>query len=378
MAGIRALRWLYSSVWLRIGAIKLAFIAALLWGVYAASGVWLDLKLFWRFLLLYYLALAVLELWLRTDSAKAVIAPITARFNRSRIWRELNKPQIGNSPSLTVIVLLSLYLAMIAVGLAVIGVIVNGFQVRGVIDTFLGAWPIFAIIAGFGTLWLIFYRAGIDPSRAMDKLFLWASIGAIGFVAGMVWVDYPNFSLQDKHTAQHDFHRAMLSAPAPCVAVQEKLSDLSACTIFGLRPGMTQSEVLGVVNGSGYFRRQKPETCSTADKCSHYVTFIKDGLYLRVEFKSDPKSAPPPGERVSRIVFVLDERANPYFDEAQIMEKFLKLLGPNGSSIDATHMVWTDIRNDLELQTYTYEQKFWLIFSRLADRRNPPGSGVPV
>ena len=71
-------------------------------------------------------------------------------------------------------------------------------------------------------------------------------------------------------------------------------------------------------------------------------------------------------------MFALDERANPYFDENQMMDKFLKLIGPNGSSIDATHMAWTDIRNDLELQTYTYEQKFWLIFSRLADRRNPP------
>ena len=92
MAAIRALRWLYSSVWLRIGAIKLAFIAALLWGVYAASGVWLDLKLYWRFLLFYYLALAVLELWLRTDSAKAVTAPLSARLNKTRIWRQLNKP----------------------------------------------------------------------------------------------------------------------------------------------------------------------------------------------------------------------------------------------------------------------------------------------
>jgi hypothetical protein len=381
MVAIRALRWLSSSVWLRVGAIQLVFIAALQWVVYAASSVWLDLKGFWLFLLLFYLALAVLELWLATDSAEAVTAPLAARLNKSRIWRHLNKPNpgpIANSVTLTVIVIAVICAAILAAMIAVIVALDAGFSHR-VIAAILSAWPIFACVAGYGALWRIFYHAGVDPSRAIDKLFLWAGIGAVGFFAGMIWVAYPDFGFESKRAAQRDFHRAMLSASAPCVTVQEKLSDLSACMIFGLRPGMAQSEVLGIVNGSGYFRREKPETCSTADKCSHYVTFSKDGLYLRVEFRTDPKSsAPAPEEQVSSIVFALDERANPYFDEAQMMEKFLKLLGPNGFSIDATHMVWTDIRNDLELRTYTYEQKFWLVFSRLGDRRIPLGSGVPV
>jgi hypothetical protein len=103
MAAIRALRWLSSSVWLRIGAIKLAFFALIQWSVYAASGEWFNGKPIWRFLLLFYLAGASLELWLESDSAKATLAPIAARLDKSRIWRELKKPQIGNSPSLTVI-----------------------------------------------------------------------------------------------------------------------------------------------------------------------------------------------------------------------------------------------------------------------------------
>ncbi|MGA7324980.1 MAG: hypothetical protein WBX25_10975 [Rhodomicrobium sp.] len=132
---------------------------------------------------------------------------------------------------------------------------------------------------------------------------------------------------------------------------------------------------MGIVNGSGYFRSEKLESCRTTEKCSHYVSFKKDGLYLRVEFKSDPKSAAPE-EQVSEIVFALDEQANPYFDENQMLERFLKLFGPNGSSIDTTHMIWTDIKNALELRAYTYDRKFWAIFSRLADHPNPPG--VPV
>ncbi len=61
-----------------------------------------------------------------------------------------------------------------------------------------------------------------------------------------------------------------------------------------------------------------------------------------------------------------------------MMDKFLKLIGPNGSSIGDTHTAWRDIKNDLELQAYTYDSKFWAIFSRLGDRSNPHGSGVRV
>jgi hypothetical protein len=378
MASKRILGVLLSSIWLRAGAITLiplVFVEAVLY----VGGAQPSLRLESRLLLL-IVAAGALELWLRTDTAKAITAPLAARIGRSRTWRKLNKPNpgpIANSVTLTVIVITVIGAAIIAAMIAVIAVLDAGFSHR-VIDAFLGAWPIFAFIAGFGTLWLIFYHAGIDPWRAIDKLFWAGCIGGVGFAAGMIWVDYPDFSFQSKHNAQRDFHKAMLSAPAPCVAVHDKLSDLSACTVFGLRPGMTQSEVLGTVNGSRYFRTQNQETCSTADKCSHYVTFIKDGLYLRVEFKSDPKSPPVPEERVSSIVFALDERANPYFDENQMMERFLKLIGPNGSSVGDTHTVWRDIKNDMELQGYTYDSKFWAIFSRLGERPNLPGSGVPV
>ena len=160
-------------------------------------------------------------------------------------------------------------------------------------------------------MWLLFYHAGIAPERAFDRLFLWGGIGTIGFIAGIVWAHYPELGSQQQPGAQRDFHKAIMSAQAPCVAVQDKLSDLSACAVFGLRPGIAQSEALGIVNGSGYFRNpEKPAVCAPADRCSHYVSFIKDGLYLRVEFNSYPKSAAP-DEHVSCIVLSMNEGALP-------------------------------------------------------------------
>jgi hypothetical protein len=374
MALRRVLRWLTSSYWLRIGVITYGLIAPIHLVTYAATGRWEGIASGWG-LILFFGAGAALELSLRNDSAKAIMDPIAARIEKSTIWREFNKPQIANSVTVTGSVVMLMCAAMVAVMWAAMACIQYGFNGRA-LDAFLAVWPIFAVMAAFWALWLAFYHAGINPQRAFDRLFSAGAIGAVGFVAGITWAAYPELISHHQPGAQHDFHKAILSAPTPCVAAKDKLFDLSACTVFALRPGMTQSEVLGIVNGSGYFRnREKPSVCATADKCSHYVSFIKDGLYLRVEFNSDPKSAAL-AERVSSITFSLNEGANPYFDENQMMAAFLKLIGPNGSG-DTTQMVWMDIKNALELRTYTYERTFWVVFSsRLADHPYPPG--IPV
>ena len=247
------------------------------------------------------------------------------------------------------------------------------------IDALIDNWPSFALLLGSVVLWLAFYNAGLDPDQAFKGLYFAAAIGTVGFVAGMVWTasTQGEFNSQYRRDAQREFRKGMMGAPMPCLVAQDNLSDLSACTIFRLRPGMTQGEALGIVDGSGYFRKkEKPVACKTDEKCSHYVSFIKDGLHLRVEFKSDPKSAAP-DERVSEIVLSLNEEANPYFDENQMMASFLKLIGPNGISIDTSHTIWVDIKNALELSAYTYEHKFWAIFSlRLADHSNAPSVRV--
>ena len=373
----RVIRWLLSSLWLRLAAANFVVLAAFLWGLSAVAGEWSkrpDLTPFARFTLIFMGGGAALELWLQTNSAKAILAPIAARLDKSRVWRELNKPgPIAGSVTLTVIVHMLLVEGMLALILAAVGIISNGFS--GVIDVFLFGWWIFAVIAGMGTLGLILHHAGIDPARAVDRLFWVGCIGGVGFVAGMI---YPELGSQYSREAQRSFHKTILSAPAPCLAVQDKLSNLSSCTVFRLRPGMTQSEALDIVNGSGYFRnKEKPVTCKPGDKCSHSIYSIKDGLYLSLKFETDPKSATPE-VRVSSIVLSLDEGTNPYFDESQMLAAFLKLIGPNGSSVGDTHTVWIDIKNDLELHAYTYDNKFWAVFERIADRPNRPGSGIPV
>jgi hypothetical protein len=375
----RVVLWLLSSIWVRAGAIALILNVIIDLIGYTTTGRWPRVWLEIRFML-FFAAGAALELWLRTHSAKAIMAPFAARLDKTRIWRELNKPVTCNSPSLTFIVTLLMIAAMMTIIWASMMLFMEGINQRA-LDGFLSGWPFIAFIAGFGILWLIFYHAGIDPTRAIDKLFLWGWIGAIGFVAGGFWTIYnsdsKDFNALNNHQTQRAFRNAILSTPVPCVSVQDKLSDLSGCTVFGLRPGMTQGESMRGVNGSGYFREiGKPSACKTSDKCSHYVTFIKDGLYVRIEFKTDPKSDDA-AEQVSGIVLCLDEGANPYFDENEVMATFLKRIGPNGFSTD-NFTVWRDIKNDLELHAYTYDNKFWAVFSRLGDRLYTPGSGVRV
>lgn len=97
-----------------------------------------------------------------------------------RYWREFNsEPLIANSVTLTVIVLLLIYAAMMAVMLASMAWIFNDFNGRA-IDAILFGWPAFAVITGFGALRLMFYQAGISPDRAFETLFKF--IGAVAVI----------------------------------------------------------------------------------------------------------------------------------------------------------------------------------------------------
>ncbi len=125
---------------------------------------------------------AALELWLKTNSAKAIMAPVAARLDKSRIWREINKPLIGNSQSLTVIVIVLMGAAMWTMMWALIICIRDGFNHRA-LHGFLAGWPFLALIAGSGAVWLTLYHAGIKPSGwAFEALYFAGSIGFAAFI----------------------------------------------------------------------------------------------------------------------------------------------------------------------------------------------------
>ena len=164
----RVLSWLFSSHWLRLGTLNFAILAAVQWGLYAATGEWLNLTR-WRFML-FFVGGAAVELWLKSDLAKVIMAPLAARMDKSRIWREFNKPQIGNSVTLTVSVVTLMSAVMMAVMLAAMVCILHGFN-GGALDAFLAGWPLLAIMVGCGALWLMLYHAGINPSgRTFEAL----------------------------------------------------------------------------------------------------------------------------------------------------------------------------------------------------------------
>ena len=178
MAQSRVLRELISSHWLHAGAKTFFIMAFFQWMPYITTGIWFNLTPMWWFLLL-FVAGAALELWLKTNSAKAIMAPITARLDKSRIWREFNKPLIGNSQSLTVIVIVLMGAAMWAVMLAAMVCILHGFN-GGALDAFLAGWPLLAIMVGCGALWLMLYHAGINPSGRAFEFLYFAGVMGLG------------------------------------------------------------------------------------------------------------------------------------------------------------------------------------------------------
>jgi hypothetical protein len=104
-------------------------------------------------------------------------------MGKSRIWREFNKPQIGNSVTLTVSVVTLMSAVMMAVMWAVMTCILHGFN-GGALDAFLAGWPLLAIMVGCGALWLMLYHAGINPSgRAFEALYFagFMGLGALIF-----------------------------------------------------------------------------------------------------------------------------------------------------------------------------------------------------
>ena len=140
MAARRVLRGLISSYVLRLGAITLIPLVFISLLAAYLGGQQLNLRLESRFLLFFVVG-AALELWLRTDLAKALIAPVGVRLNRSRLWRKLNDPNpapIAKLVTLTVLAVMLIGTALMAAMIAFIAFLDVGFSHR-VLDAVLDA-----------------------------------------------------------------------------------------------------------------------------------------------------------------------------------------------------------------------------------------------
>ncbi|MGA6985134.1 MAG: hypothetical protein WBZ01_03700, partial [Terriglobales bacterium] len=131
-----------------MGVITLIPFACIDLVIYAVGGKLLNVTLELKFALL-FLAGIILELWLRSDSGTAVVRPLVARMQQSRIWRELDKPNprpIANSVTVTVGIVVLMSIAMFAAMMAAIAFIDRGLSSH-VIDVVLDVWPLYAIVA---------------------------------------------------------------------------------------------------------------------------------------------------------------------------------------------------------------------------------------
>ena len=198
---------------------------------------------------------------------------------------------------------------------------------------------------------------------------VWASlfnilgiVFVLGFIALIVWgIFQPETELNSKsrQQAQNSFNAALLSAKTPCTKKIRAGLDLSQCSIFGLRPGMRAEQAVELINSTGYFRtRKKTSPCSKKDACSHELTLIKDGFYIRVAFQEYPDHS----EQVRKIILSFDSGSHPYFDPELIKSIFLKILGPPNVTLER-HLIWNST-DGLSIRVYIYEEALWVIYEQ--------------
>ena len=198
---------------------------------------------------------------------------------------------------------------------------------------------------------------------------VWASlfhilgiVFVLGFIALIVWgIFQPESELSSKsrREAQNSFNAALLSAKAPCTKKIQAALDLSQCSIFGLKPGMRTEQAVELVNSAGYFRtREETSLCSKKDTCSHQLSLIKDGFYIRIEFKEYPDHS----ERVHKITLSFNSGSHPYFEPELIKSIFLKILWPPNVTLER-HSIWNST-DGLAIRVYIYEEALWVIYEQ--------------
>ena len=205
-------------------------------------------------------------------------------------------------------------------------------------------------------------------------------------------------NLFDNQARRTVFSNKLMRESKPCARKNKGGSDVSACSVFGLKPGMSYELVKYTVDSSGYFPMEtiltelsdnplgavrEPEKVTgqskpASDKAGaataegvaaagksasaairRFAAHHKDGLYLSVDFVA---GAPDEGTefKASNITLSLSPGANPYFDPQSVRSVFLKLLGPPDLS-DGRSDEWG--RGGAEhIRAYVLDESYWVTF----------------
>lgn len=185
-------------------------------------------------------------------------------------------------------------------------------------------------------------------------------LGLLGFIGLLIWgIFQPQGSLssESRQEAQNTFNALVLNADRPCAKKVGSVSNLGDCSILGLKPGMIAQDAIDIINSSGYFRnKEKPEDCEKAKNCDRYLAAIKDGFYVRLEFKKDSDD----NEKLTELVISFNAGSHPYFDPNLLKSSFLGLLGPSDTKV-GIYEIWGPFEGT-SITVYISEGKLWVIY----------------
>ena len=201
-----------------------------------------------------------------------------------------------------------------------------------------------------------------------------AVVAAIVAVGVLVWKTFfSSSSTYDERKAQRElFQKVVMQAQHPCAIKEQgaKFSNLKECTLFRLRPGMGSSEVIAVINSSGYFKDRaylhdpnfgkdycdKNEDPTNAAYCRYYVYSSNPALSVSVHFDDRWAAA-------RDVTLVFEDAAHPYFEPRSMRGLFVKLIGqPDSSSSDDDFWGHADDNEKWSIHAYTHQNEYWVIF----------------
>jgi hypothetical protein len=226
-------------------------------------------------------------------------------------------------------------------------------------------------------------------------LNVWHALGllavmgiVLGVVGGILWgilvpspprpqaaptVSTDRETSSNREAMQINFNRELLSTSKPCAIKTKNLSDVSACSLFGLQLGMRLEVTKHVIDGSGYFRQPTklvPNCTDKSDpKCAEgYIYQSNDGFTVQVNFVQLPSEAKT--LFANRIQLIFGPGGNPYLDPATMRELLVKIFGPPDRTI-GDHLMWGGPPSKDDARAYPHKGTYWVALQRLSTPQAP-------
>ncbi|MBJ7535458.1 hypothetical protein JDN40_15220 [Rhodomicrobium vannielii ATCC 17100] len=210
------------------------------------------------------------------------------------------------------------------------------------------------------------------------------SLGVLGLVGFSVWLAWSSLNDKkslvpasvrsyvatsdgatlDRDAVKENFRRLLFSGAKPCAVREKKISDISACSVFGIQLGDSFSFVKRTVDGSGFFTEPATlhETCRNGRKQCQQRLHISNGNFtLSVEFEPEDVN-PEDHMTASKITAILSPKDNPYATAQSLKPAFVALFGRPDRSEDGKDY-WGGPSADT-IQLYGFDEKLWVVFQK--------------